>query len=91
MRIDLGETGYGLSDLSSFFTERGERCSIETDGDRKDAAPVLVLERPDAQPVRFVGAGLGAQRVVTGAPVVILHPTGAIAAVLGDVARVEKR
>lgn len=89
-RIDLGEKGYGIGDLKSFFTERGERCSIE-DGEKKDAGPVLVLERPDAQPMRFAGAGFGAQRVVTGAPVVIIHATGAIAAVLGDVARVEKR
>ena len=90
-RIDLGEKGYGLGELKAFVTERNERCSIEPDPEKKDAPPVVVLERLDAQPVRFVGAGLGAQRLVVGAPVVLIHPSGAIAAVLGDVARVEKR
>jgi hypothetical protein len=90
-RVDTGEKSYGLGELASFSTERGERCSIERDGARKDVPPVLVLERPGAEAVRFAGAGLGAQRVVSGAPVVLIHPNGAIAAVLGDVARVESR
>ncbi len=90
-RVDLGEKSYGLGDLAGFATERGERCAIERDAAKKDIPPVLVLERPGAEAVRFAGAGLGAQRVVAGAPVVIIHPNGAIAAVLGDVARVETR
>jgi signal transduction histidine kinase len=90
-RVDLGEKSYGLGDLAGFATERGERCAIERDAAKKDIPPVLVLERPGAEAVRFAGAGLGAQRVVAGAPVVIIHPHGAIAAVLGDVARVETR
>lgn len=90
-RVDLGEKSYGLGDLTGFATERGERCVIERDAAKRDVPPVLVLERPGAEPVRFAGAGLGAQRVVVGAPVVIIHPNGAIAAVLGDVARVDCR
>ena len=90
-RIEAGEHGYGLPELAAFATERGERCVVERDQDKKDAAPALVLERPGASPVRFAGAGLGAQRVVSGAPVVLLHASGAIAAVLGDVAGVDVR
>lgn len=90
-RMDAGERGFDLPQLTSFSTERGERCVIERDGDKKDAPPVLVLERPGGSPVRFAGAGLGAQHVVSGAPIVILHATGAIAAVLGDVAGVDAR
>ncbi len=90
-RVDTGEKSYGLGELASFSTERGERCLVERASDKKDVVPVLVLERPGAEPVRFAGAGLGAQRVVSGAPVVLIHPNGAIAAVLGDVARVETR
>lgn len=90
-RIDVGDRGYNLREIAWFATERGERCVVERDGDKRDGAPALVLERPDADKVRFANAGLGAQRVVVGAPVVIIHPNGAIAAVLGDVARVEAK
>jgi hypothetical protein len=90
-RVDAGERGFGLQELAAFSTERGERCAVERDADRRDAPPCLVLERPDASPVRFPGAGVGAQRIVPGAPIVLIHPNGAIAAVLGDVARVEAR
>lgn len=85
-RADVGERAYALDEMSAFSTERGEVCKIERDG--KDAAPVLVLERPGASPVRFQGATLGAQRAASGAPVVLIHPNGSIAAVLGDVARI---
>lgn len=90
-RIDAGEHGHDLANIAAFATERGERCVVERDPEKNDAAPTLVLERPGAPPVRFAGAGLGAQRVVSGAPVVILHASGAIAAVLGDVAKVDAR
>jgi len=90
-RIDAGERGYGLSELCSFMTERGERCVVEREGDKKDGAPIVVLERTGEAPVRFQGAGVGAQRVVPGAPLVLIHPNASIAAVLGDVARVEAR
>ena len=90
-RIDVGERGYGLPELTSFVTERGERCIVERESDKKDATGVVVLERPGASPVRFAGGNLGAQRVVVGAPIVIIHANGAIGAVLGDVAQVDAR
>lgn len=90
-RIDVGERGYGLPELTSFVTERGERCIVEREADKKDATGVVVLERPGASPVRFAGGNLGAQRVVVGAPIVIIHANGAIGAVLGDVAQVDAR
>ena len=45
----------------------------------------------DEGEARVPQRGLGAQHVVSGAPIVILHATGAIAAVLGDVAGVDAR
>ena len=90
-RVEAGERGYGLEEIRWFSTERGELCKVEREGDKKDAPAVLVLERPGAAAVRFQGAGLGAQRAAAGAPIVLIHPNGAIAAVLGDVARIEAR
>jgi hypothetical protein len=90
-RVDLGERAFGLDEIRSFFTERGEVCEVERDAEKKDAPTVLVLQRPGAAAVRFKGAGLGAQRLAAGAPVVIIHPNGAIAAVLGDIARIDAR
>lgn len=90
-RVDAGERAYALEDIRSFFTDRGEICRMERDGDKKDGSSVIVLERSGAAPVRFQGASLGAQRAAVGAPVVIIHPNGAIAAVLADIARIEAR
>lgn len=90
-RVETGERAYGLDEIAWLATERGELCKVERDPEKKDAPPVLVLERPGASPVRFQGAGLGAQRAAAGAPVVLIHPNGAIAAVLGDVARIQGR
>jgi hypothetical protein len=90
-RVDAGERGFGLDEIRWLCTERGELCKVERESDKKDAPPVLVLERPGASAVRFQGAGLGAQRATTGAPIVIIHPNGAIAAVLGDVAKIEAK
>ncbi len=90
-RVDAGESACGLEELRSFSTERGELCKVERDPEKKDAVAALVLERPGASAVKFQGGSLGVQRVAAGAPVVIIHPNGAIAAVLGDVAKIDAR
>jgi hypothetical protein len=90
-RVEAGERGYDLEEIRWMTTERGELCKVEREPDKKDAPPVLVLERPGASAVRFQGASLGVQRATAGAPVVIIHPNGAIAAVLGDVAKIEAK
>ncbi|MBK8259455.1 MAG: hypothetical protein IPK82_43215 [Polyangiaceae bacterium] len=90
-RADAGERAYSFEDLSAFSTDRGERCRIEREVQKPSRSAVLVLDRPGSEPVRFEGGSLGAQQIAVGAPVVVIHPNGAIAAVLGDVAKIESR
>lgn len=90
-RAEAGERAFGFEEVSAFSTDRGERCRVEREGQKPSGPPVLVLERPGTAPVRFEGGGLGAQQIAVGAPVVVIHPNGAIAAVLGDVAKIEAR
>ncbi|MGZ3453606.1 MAG: hypothetical protein ACXVEF_28640 [Polyangiales bacterium] len=81
LTCEAGAPAHAASTVTKIVTHRAEIVSVR--GDK------LVLERPGKQDQEHARTALGSQRVVIGAPVVLCDERGAIAALLGDVTRVE--
>lgn len=82
LAVERGATPHAIGDVARVITDRREALLFGEE---------LVLERPGKPSSTHGKSALGEQRIVVGAPLMILDAAGEIAALLGDVASVETR
>lgn len=83
LEIDRGRQGWEIADVASCETDRGEKLLL--------AEETLNLLRPGRAAKEFPRAALGDQRIVIGAPLLLLDENGTVITVLGDVVSIVSR
>lgn len=83
LEIERGRPGHEAMDVITCETDRGEKLTFDANGVR--------LDRPGRSPKTFGTEALGDQRIVVGAPLLILDANGSVITVLGDVVSITPR
>lgn len=81
LAAESGALAKPASEITRIVTQRAEIVTLRGEE--------LLLERPGKADEKYPRSALGSQRVVVSAPIVLCNDRGEIAALLGDVARID--